>query len=96
MQFLKTLFWVLLAVLVALFAWTNWTPVTINLWTDIQAETKLPLLVLAGFVVGWLPTWLVMRARLWTLRRRIDAFDRQRAAPVAAPALSEPEREPLQ
>ena len=82
MQFLKTLFWVLLAVLVALFAWTNWNPVTINLWTDIQAETKLPLLVLVGFLIGWLPTWLIMRARIWTLRRRIDAMDRARATPV--------------
>jgi putative membrane protein len=82
MQFLKTLFWVLLAVLVALFAWTNWNPVTINLWTDIQAETKLPLLVLVGFVVGWLPTWLMMRARIWTLKRRIDAMERARATPA--------------
>jgi putative membrane protein len=86
MQFLKTLFWVLVAVLVALFAWTNWNPVTINLWTDIQAETKLPLLVLVGFVIGWLPTWLVMRARLWTFRRRLEAVERQRAVPVATAA----------
>jgi uncharacterized integral membrane protein len=92
MQFLKTLFWVLLAVVVALFAWTNWTPVTINLWSDIQAETKLPLLVLVGFVAGWLPTWLVMRARLWTLRRRLDAM--QRAAPV--PTVAEVPVEPVQ
>jgi len=95
MQFLKTLFWVLLAVLVALFAWTNWNPVTINLWTDIQAETKLPLLVLVGFLVGWLPTWLMMRARIWTLKRRIDAIDRSRAAAATAPVAAEPVAEPL-
>lgn len=80
MQFLKTLFWVLVAVLVALFTWTNWTPVTLNLWTDIQAETKLPMLVFVGFLAGWLPTWLMMRARIWTLKRRLDAM--QRTAPV--------------
>jgi len=85
MQFLKTLFWVLVAVVVALFAWTNWTPVTLNLWSDIQAETKLPMLLFLGFLIGWLPTWLMMRARLWTLRRRLDALDRQRVA-AAAPA----------
>jgi len=56
MQFLKTVFWVLIAVLVVLFAVRNWTPVTLNLWTDIQAETKLPMLVFVGFVIGWLPT----------------------------------------
>ena len=87
MQFLKTVFWVLIAVLVVLFAVRNWTPVTLNLWTDIQAETKLPMLVFVGFVIGWLPTWLIMRARLWTMKRRIEAMDRQHVGAVpSAPA----------
>jgi len=91
MQFLKTLFWVLVAVLIALFARANWTPVTINLWNDIQAETKLPMLVLVGFLIGWLPTWLIMRARLWTLRRRLEAMDRTRVAPTPADTTAEQE-----
>jgi len=78
MQFLKTLFWVLIAVLIALFARANWTPVTLNLWNDIQADIKLPLLLLIAFLLGLLPVWLIMRARLWTLRRRIDAMERSR------------------
>jgi putative membrane protein len=82
MQFLKTVFWVLIAVLVVLFAVRNWTPVTLNLWTDIQAETKLPMLVFVGFLIGWLPTWLIMRARLWTMQRRIEAMDRQHVGAV--------------
>jgi len=84
MQFLKTVFWVLIAVLVVLFAVRNWTPVTLNLWTDIQAETKLPMLVFVGFLIGWLPTWLIMRARLWTMKRRIEAMDRQYVGAVPA------------
>ena len=32
MQFLKTLFWVLLAVFIALFASRNWSDATLNLW----------------------------------------------------------------
>jgi len=86
MQFLKTVFWVLIAVLVVLFAVRNWTPVTLNLWTDIQAETKLPMLVFVGFLIGWLPTWLIMRARLWTMKRRIEAMDRQYVGAVPASA----------
>ena len=82
MQFLKTVFWVLIAVLVVLFAVRNWTPVTLNLWTDIQAETKLPMLVFVGFLIGWLPTWLIMRARLWTMQRRIEAMDRQHVGAI--------------
>jgi lipopolysaccharide assembly protein A len=93
MQFLKTLFWVLIAVLVALFARANWTPVTLNLWNDIQADTKLPVLMLVAFVLGWLPTWLILRARIWSLRRRIDAMERNRLASLQtdADAADEPE-----
>jgi uncharacterized integral membrane protein len=80
MQFLKTLFWVLIAVLVALLARANWSPVTVNLWDNIQADIKLPVLLLLFFLIGWLPTWLVMRARMWTLKRRVEAFERQGAA----------------
>ena len=82
MQFLKTLFWVLVAVLVALFASRNWTDVTLNLWGDIQADIKIPLLLLVFFLFGLLPTWLIMRARIWSLHRRIDALERSQAAPA--------------
>ena len=92
MQFLKTVFWVLVAVLVVLFAMRNWTPVTVSLWANLQADIKLPVLLLIAFLLGWLPTWLIHRARLWTLGRRLDAFERQRAAPtVAEPAPAEAE-----
>ena len=84
MQFLRTVFWVLVAVLVVLFATRNWTPVTVSLWANLQADIKLPVLLLVAFLLGWLPTWLIHRARLWTLNRRLDAFERQRAAPPPA------------
>jgi uncharacterized membrane protein YciS (DUF1049 family) len=90
MQFLKTLFWVLVAVVAVLFGSRNWADVTLNLWGDIQADIKIPLLVLIAFGLGFLPTWLIMRARIWSLNRRIEALDRQRAAPVeAAPPVEE-------
>ena len=82
MQFLKTLFWVLVAVVAVLFGTRNWTDVTLNLWGDIQADIKIPLMLLIAFLIGFLPTWLIMRARLWAMRRRLEAFDRQAAAPV--------------
>ena len=57
MQFLKTLFWVLVAVIVVLFASRNWTSVTLSLWGDIQADVKIPVLLsssssLASFQPG--------------------------------------------
>jgi uncharacterized integral membrane protein len=89
MQFLKTLFWVLLAVVVALFASRNWSNATLNLWGDIQADIKTPILLLIVFLFGFLPTWLIMRTKIWGLNRRIEALDRNRAA--AAPAEPGPE-----
>jgi len=86
MQFLKTLLWVLIAVVVSLFAFRNWNDVTLNLWGDIQADIKIPLLLLVIFLLGLLPTWLIMRARIWSLKRRHEAVERQRATAAEAPA----------
>ena len=86
MQFLKTLFWVLIAVLVALFSVRNWFDVTVNLWSDIQADIKLPILLLIVFLLGFVPTWSLMRTRIWSHRRRIDAMERNRLASMPAEA----------
>ena len=93
MQFLKTLFWVLIGIIVVLFSVRNWFAVTVNLWGDIQADTKLPVLLLIGFLIGWLPTWLILRARIWSMQRRVDAMERNRLAslPPDGPAGDEPE-----
>ena len=85
MRFLSTVFWVLLAVVVALFASRNWNDVTLNLWGDIQADVKIPILMLIVFLLGFLPTWLILRARTWGHRRRIEALERRHATAAAAP-----------
>ena len=80
MQFLKTLFWVALAVILVLFSSVNWTPVTITLWGGLEADVKLPALVLFSFLLGFIPMLIVHSARMWTLKRRLDAHERQAAA----------------
>ena len=94
MRFLKTLFWVLVVVVVILFSIRNWTGVTLNLWGDIQADIKIPLLLLIFFLLGFLPTWLTMQARLWSQRRRLDAPERTHVSTVP-PASAEDEPEPV-
>jgi uncharacterized integral membrane protein len=79
MQFLKTLFWVLLAVFIALFASRNWSDVTLNLWGDIQVDIKLPVLMTLMFLLGFLPLFLIHRTRLWTIKRRLEGEQRQQA-----------------
>ena len=92
MQFLKTLFWMAVAVVVALFAWVNWNPVTLNLWGDLQADIKIPVLLLAVMILGFLPPFLILRGKLWSARRRIEALERSMAPPppVAAPTAAAP------
>jgi len=86
MQFLKTLFWVVIAVFLAILGSRNWHDVTLNLWGDIQADIKVPILILFAFVLGWLPTFLIYRARLWRTRQRIGSFERQQSSSREQPA----------
>lgn len=92
MHFLKTLFWVILAVVAAVFASRNWTAVSINLWAGLTADVKLPVLLLIGALIGFLPTFVLHRARIWRLNRRIDTLERNSvlAAPVV-PATAQPD-----
>ena len=76
MQFLRTLFWVVIAVAAVVFATRNWNTVTINLWGGLQADVKLPVLVFGAFLVGLLPPWILHRATRWSLRRRLESTER--------------------
>lgn len=71
MQFLKTMFWVVLAVVAVVFSVRNWTPVTINLWSGLQLDTFLPLPVIIAFILGVLPYFLLHRATRWTMGRKL-------------------------
>ena len=95
MQFLKTLFWVLIAVLVVLFSTRNWFDVTVSLWGDIQADIKLPILLLVAFLIGFVPTWSLMRTRSWSHRRRMEAMERNRLAAMPTDASAADEGSPV-
>lgn len=76
MQFLRTIFWVALAILGVFFALDNWRPVTIYLWSDIVLDTPLPMLMLGSFLLGLVPMIVLHRATRWSLRRRLDTTQR--------------------
>jgi uncharacterized integral membrane protein len=92
MQFLRTLFWVVVAIAVVLFSKANWHSVTIRLWGGLEADVKLPVILFIGFLIGFLPTFVIHRARIWSLKRRIEPLERNlavHAAPPAPPAAPE-------
>jgi hypothetical protein len=88
MQFLKTLFWVVVAVVVVLFAKANWFAVQVKLWGGLEADVKMPLILFIGIAIGFLPTFVIHRARVWSLKRRMEPLERNVAVQSASPAAS--------
>ena len=89
MQFLKTLFWVVLTVILVLWAKANWSTVSLKLWGGLVADVKLPVLLVTAFLLGFLPTLIVHHARIWSLKRKMEpaaTIVSVPAAPVAAPS----------
>lgn len=100
MQLLRTIFWVVVAVALALFTKANWEAaapvvpgrVAVKLWGDAIMETRLPVLILSAFLLGLVPTWAWASAVKWRLRRRLASTERALES-VTAP-LSQPEPAP--
>lgn len=86
MQFLRTLSWVVLAVVAVIFSVRNWTPVTVKLWGGMEADAKLPVLIFGAFLIGLLPTYVLHKATRWSLRRRLDSAERALADARGEPA----------
>ncbi len=80
MQFLKTIFWVALAVIVVIFSSNNWIDIKVSLWANMVWQTKLPVPLLMAFLIGLLPTLLLYRTSRWQLRRKLDLTEKALAS----------------
>ena len=81
MAIVRTIFWVLLAVALVLFAINNWQPVEVRVWATLVLETKLPALVIGAFLLGLVPVWALYRTTRWRLKRRIAGLEAMIARP---------------
>lgn len=77
LQFAKTIIAVVIAVLVVVFALANRQSVDVNLWGAQVWSPPLGYLIIAVFLLGWLPTWLLHRFSKWNLGRRINRTEEQ-------------------
>lgn len=77
MNFLKTLFWIVLSAVVVVFSLNNWVPVEVQLWGGLEADIKLPVLMLFFFLVGLVPALIYYRTKNWRLNRRLGTVERQ-------------------
>jgi hypothetical protein len=93
----RTLLVILTVSALILFAFFNWYPVEVQIWDNLILETKLPVVVIMSFLLGFLPTWLLYRSLKWRYGRRIRALETAtvyRAHPAgtaARPASPSPE-----
>ena len=76
MQFLKYLFWCLLAFIAAVFSFGNWTSVDIRLWGGLIAQVNLPFLLLITFLAGFVPMLLWHLTVRYRLRQRLSTTER--------------------
>jgi lipopolysaccharide assembly protein A len=92
MQIVRTIVWVLLLVALLLFSINNWQDVEVKIWENLILQTKLPALVIASFLLGLLPMWLLHKGSRWRFNRRINALENTvKAASVVAPVAAAPE-----
>ena len=93
MRFLKTLIWVTVIIGLIVFAINNWVPVSVSLWGGLQLDTKLPALVIAAFMLGFLPLYFLHHTVLWRMKRRmltLEGNQRQTMLPPSQPANPHP------
>ncbi len=91
MPFIKALIWAAAVIIIVIFAANNWVPVTIALWGDLLLDTKLPVLIIAAFLIGWLPLYLIHKTGRWRMQRQIRTLQ---AVPTDVPRNYVPDNNP--
>ena len=98
MAFLRTLLWIVITVIVVVFSVRNWVPVPVNLFGDTVVETKVPMLLLIGFLMGFVPLYAWHRVVRWRHNRKLSSIERTPpvvTTPPPTPA-STPSSDPFQ
>lgn len=75
MKSLRSILWLVIVAALAAFSAANWQPVELVVWQGLVLDTKLPALVIAAFLLGLVPMWLVHRTMRWRLQRRINNLE---------------------
>ena len=75
MKSLRSILWLVIVATLAAFSAANWQPVELTVWQDLKLDTKLPALVIAAFLLGLVPMWLIHRTVRWRLQRRITNLE---------------------
>jgi uncharacterized integral membrane protein len=74
-KILRTMIGVLALISFLIFAIYNWKRVEVTLWQNLVMETRLPVLALLAFALGFLPAWTYHLSVKWGLDRRVRALE---------------------
>lgn len=88
MQAIRTIVWVVIAIMLTIFAVANSQPVSVRVWPGYVAELPLSILVIFVFVLGFLPPFLLSLGNRWRLGRRINQQELTIAQLQSAPTLA--------
>jgi lipopolysaccharide assembly protein A len=76
MQFVRTLLWLVALIVFVILTVLNWeTTLAMRIWPGYVWDTRLPAIIVAAFLLGLVPTWLVHRGTKWRLNRRISHLE---------------------
>jgi len=76
MHIIRTIIWIVVLVALALFSFANWEERTmVHIWSNLVWDTRLPAVVIVSFLLGMVPTWMLLRGTKWRLERRISTLE---------------------
>ena len=88
MNYVRTVVWVVLLMILLVFSLNNWTTVDVKIWEGIILETKLPALVVIAFLLGLVPMWLISKAGRWRMQRQIRGLQGMAASSLSTESLA--------
>ena len=99
MQVIRTILWVLVTAVLVAFIAMNWTIVPVNIWpledgNYLHFAWPVGVVALVFFLIGAIPMWLVHRAAIWRLKRRIQSLESTVLASTATAPVSTVEPAP--
>lgn len=92
MQVIRTAVWIVITAILVAFIAMNWERAPVNFWplqdSYLHFEWPVGIIALFFFLLGLVPMWLLHRAGLWRLNRRISALENTVRVTSAAPPVA--------
>jgi lipopolysaccharide assembly protein A len=92
MQTIRTIAWMLVAILFAAFVAINWQRVEVNFWPladgYLHFDWPVGFVAIISFLIGLIPMWLLGRATRWALNRRIATLENSLKAATVSPPIA--------